>query len=316
MTPIPPCYRSTAGYAALMDWYADEVARFTVPIQRLDLTTRFGCTHVIAAGSLTAPPVLLLHGINTSAVVWRPQIEGLARAYRVYAPDVVGFTGQSAAARLPYRGAAYADWAVDVLDALGVAAAHVVGGSAGGHFALKLAAYAPVRVSTLALLNPCGLTRYRLPYDLARLPGVAHLGNAVSPLLAAGPLAQSLVRRSTAPALPLPPEIITFSQLLLKHYRRYPPPGPLTTAELRRITAPVTVLLGADEPYINPARLRARVQRDLPQAAVETLADAGHDLGRDQPAAVNARLAAFFELACQRAETRLRPYRPAELLKR
>lgn len=290
----PPAYRTAAGFAALMDWYGRQLARFTTPVRSLDLLTRYGYTHVIASGPAGAVPVLLLHGINTSAVVWRPQIEGLAAVYRIYAPDVVGFTGRSATTRLPYSGDAFARWAIDVLDALEVTAAHVVGGSAGGHFALKLATYAPQRVRSLALLNPCGLSRYRLPFDLARWSFIASLGNALTPRLASFALAESLVRHGTAATLSPHAASVEFSYLLLRHYRRYRPPGPLTSTELRQIRAPVRVLLGADEPYLRTDLLRRRVARDLPQTRIETLADAGHDLGQDQPEQVNARLRAFW----------------------
>src|SRR5512134_2494814 len=135
---FPPCYRSEAGYRAVMDWYDRAWARLCVPAERLCLPTRYGMTHVVAAGREDAPPLLLLHGINTCAATWIPQIDGLADAFRVYAPDVPGFAGRSAATRLRYDDASFAAWGIDLLNALGIEQVALVGGSAGGQFALRL----------------------------------------------------------------------------------------------------------------------------------------------------------------------------------
>ena len=46
------------------------------------------------------PAVLLLHGLGSSSLDWQPQIEHLARHFRVYALDLRGH-GQSAPLRAP-----------------------------------------------------------------------------------------------------------------------------------------------------------------------------------------------------------------------
>lgn len=45
-------------------------------------------------------PVLLIHGIPTSAFIWRKQIEALWARFRVYAPDLLGWRGKPAHLRL------------------------------------------------------------------------------------------------------------------------------------------------------------------------------------------------------------------------
>lgn len=103
--------------------------------------------------------ILLIHGSGPGVSAWanwRLTIPALAPAFRVVAPDVVGFgfTDRSAEA---YHLDAWVDHMLGVLDALGIERAHVVGNSFGGSLALALAIRHPERVRRLALMGAVGL---------------------------------------------------------------------------------------------------------------------------------------------------------------
>jgi pimeloyl-ACP methyl ester carboxylesterase len=299
----PDYYVSSTGYRALMAWYERALGRITVPYESLYLPTRYGSTHVIAAGDRGAYPIFMLHGINTNAAVWRPQINFFSQSYRVYVPDVVGFVGKSAPIRLPYDDS-YGVWAVDVLNALGIEQTHVIGSSAGGHFVLKLAAYAPQRVRAIILMNPCGIAPYRFPFNLSDIPGSVTAFNWLNNNFCASPaLARAMVRRGTAPSLPLDAERVEFSYLVLKYYRRHEPPGLLRDEELRRVITPSLLLLSEYEVFSEPIRVIQRVDSLLPNLiAAEIVANAGHDMNIDQPIVVNNRLIKFFQDEQQRKD--------------
>ncbi|MER5362298.1 alpha/beta fold hydrolase [Streptomyces sp. NPDC002785] len=108
-----------------------------------------------AAGS--GPAVLLLHGLDRSLGNWAP-LQAVLPDHRLIAIDVPGF-GRSQP--LPdCRLASLAGHVERVLDRLGLTSAvHVVGNSLGGAIAMQLAAHAPARVSSLALLNSAGFGR-------------------------------------------------------------------------------------------------------------------------------------------------------------
>lgn len=96
--------------------------------------------------------VVLLHGLGGSRLSWEPQLAGLSDGWRVAAWDMPGY-GNSApidADRVTFRALAQA--AADWIEALGEAAAHVVGISMGGMVAQYLAAWHPDRVRSLTLL--------------------------------------------------------------------------------------------------------------------------------------------------------------------
>jgi len=81
---------------------------------------------------------------------------------------------------------------------------------------------------------------------------------------------------------------------LLRHYRRYGPPGLLRDSELRAITAPTLLLESEYEVYYDPARVFARAQSVLPAlVAAEIIPGAGHDANKDQADWFNARLRHF-----------------------
>jgi pimeloyl-ACP methyl ester carboxylesterase len=108
--------------------------------------------HFVETG--TGCPLLLLHGAFGSgrSILETHFGKALAARYRVIAPDCLAH-GRSDAPADPTRYGARprAFQLVAVLDALGIAQAHVVGYSMGGWMASALAAYQPQRLLSLAI---------------------------------------------------------------------------------------------------------------------------------------------------------------------
>ena len=110
--------------------------------------------------------VLLLHGSGPGVSAfanWRLTIPYLEKEMTVIAPDIVGFGFTERPADVSYDLKTWTAHAVDVLDALGVERAHVVGNSFGGALALSLAAHHPHRVDRLVLMGAVGV-----PFDITR----------------------------------------------------------------------------------------------------------------------------------------------------
>jgi pimeloyl-ACP methyl ester carboxylesterase len=153
-----------------MALYDAALTRWPVPHSTLSLPTRHGSTFVVASGAESAPPLLLLHGAGTNSAMWAGDVSDYSRHYRVLAVDLLGEAGRSAHNRPSWNGPAYAEWLDDVLTALGVEAASVVGLSQGGWTALKFAVWKPQRVKALVLLSPGGITRDKLSFVVRALP--------------------------------------------------------------------------------------------------------------------------------------------------
>jgi pimeloyl-ACP methyl ester carboxylesterase len=97
-------------------------------------------------------PVLLIAGQATGMHGWGPFADALAQDFRVIVFDHrgIGASGEGDTSRYSTR--EFASDAVAVLDAAGVAAAHVVAHSMGGRVAQWMAAEEPARVRRLVLI--------------------------------------------------------------------------------------------------------------------------------------------------------------------
>jgi pimeloyl-ACP methyl ester carboxylesterase len=104
------------------------------------------------------PVILLLHGIAGSSRTWREVMPALGARYRVLAPDLLGH-GESAKPVGDYSLGAYASGLRDLLDALEIPSATVVGHSFGGGVAMQLAYQHPERCDRLVLVASGGLGR-------------------------------------------------------------------------------------------------------------------------------------------------------------
>lgn len=108
--------------------------------------TRTGRVHVYDRGA--GPVILLLHGSGRSVADWQ---EGfgvrLSKTYRVIGFDYYGHGLSDRAHGISYGHRLWTEQAIDVLDALGVETAVVVGHSVGGVIAARVAADFPDRIT-------------------------------------------------------------------------------------------------------------------------------------------------------------------------
>jgi len=73
-----------------MDFYETVLSLWNLPHQALDVTTRFGTTHINAAGSVESPAMVLFPGFGANSTMWFPNIAVLSSRFRVYAVDTNG----------------------------------------------------------------------------------------------------------------------------------------------------------------------------------------------------------------------------------
>lgn len=117
-------------------------------------------TNYHEVGDGEGAPVMLIHGSGpgvTAWANWRLVLPELAQHRRVIAPDMVGFGYTDRPAGVRYELNTWCAHALDLLDALGIECAHLVGNSFGGALALALAARHPERVKRLVLMGSAGV---------------------------------------------------------------------------------------------------------------------------------------------------------------
>lgn len=97
-------------------------------------------------------PLLLIHGLGSSARDWERQIPYFSKNYRVITYDVRGH-GQTDKPAGPYGIPLFAQDTAEFMKILNIESAHVVGISMGGMIALQLAVNAPERIRSLVVVN-------------------------------------------------------------------------------------------------------------------------------------------------------------------
>jgi pimeloyl-ACP methyl ester carboxylesterase len=128
-----------------------------------DVTSQFDAWHVELHGHRviyriagSGPPVVLIHGMVNSSRHWESVALQLADAYTVIAPDLIGH-GDSATPRGDYSLGAHAASIRDLLAAIGIERATIVGHSLGGGVAMQFFYQFPQRTERLVLVSSGGL---------------------------------------------------------------------------------------------------------------------------------------------------------------
>jgi 3-oxoadipate enol-lactonase len=159
-------------------------------------------------GSPASPPLLLINSIGaTKEVLWSRQIPALERHFRVITYDARGH-GQSPVPPGEYTLDDLGRDAVSVLDATGVADAHVCGISMGGITAMWLGVHAAGRVRRLAVANTA-----------ARIGSLQSWGDRIALVRREGLAAvaeQAMPKWFTAPFREREPEIVRQFQSMVE----------------------------------------------------------------------------------------------------
>ena len=144
------------------------------------LSTPSGETHILDAGE--GEVILLVHGSSGSIADWQESVAyRLAESYRVVAFDSYGFGLSERNDAFEYGHPLWTQQAIEVLDALEIERAVVVGHSAGAGVAIALAAYFPERTRGVVL------TGHGFTFDPAQmmpvLPGIGEFWAARQPVI-------------------------------------------------------------------------------------------------------------------------------------
>ena len=103
MAEYQSIYKNAQAEAAFMAAYDRALEKLPVPYETKYVPTSYGETHMIVSGPEDGEPIIVLHGGDSDATTMSPVIAGLARSYRVYALDIIGFSGKSKAVKSDWR---------------------------------------------------------------------------------------------------------------------------------------------------------------------------------------------------------------------
>jgi len=239
-------------------------------------------------------PVLLLHGVGGTSLVWTRTQEALTAAgFRSLAWDMPGY-GHSPPLPAPSF-AAWADAMIGVLDARGIDAADIVGYSLGGMVAIEAALRHPARIRRLVLTgtsdrfsgrDPAWTARYvadrLVPLEAGMsMPQVA--ARSIPDLLGDDPDDEAGPTATQAMAA-IPKDVYRATMLQMTSFDR--------AADLPAIAHRTLLIAGGRDTLVGPS-VMGRMARAMPQARFVELPTAGHLSFLEQPAAFQAHLLAF-----------------------
>jgi pimeloyl-ACP methyl ester carboxylesterase len=157
--------------------------------------------HYYCAGR-RGTPLVMIHGLGSSAETWAALMLLLSKEYLVYAPDFPGF-GRTPLAPEGTNIKTHVLYLERFLDALGYPRVTLVGNSLGGWIATRFAVEYPERVERLYLLNSAGLRRESMhsPYvedRIAANSSLEQMSGYASPVPSF--VLDALIRNSQTPA--------------------------------------------------------------------------------------------------------------------
>ncbi|HVO24178.1 MAG TPA: alpha/beta fold hydrolase [Candidatus Margulisiibacteriota bacterium] len=124
--------------------------------------TASGTLSILSAG--TGEPVVMIHGLGATKGSFLPTVAALAGSFRTIALDLPGFGDSVKPLGAAYHAPFFARAVVDLMNALALPRAHVIGNSMGGRVALELGLRHAERVRRLALLSPSLAWRRERPW--------------------------------------------------------------------------------------------------------------------------------------------------------
>jgi 3-oxoadipate enol-lactonase len=232
-------------------------------------------------------PILFLHGVGSTKLVWQPQLAHFAATRRAIALDYPGY-GESDP-RPDHDHDGFARAMLEAMDALRVDRAHVCGLSLGGVVAIALHHLAPRRCASLILADsfachPEGKGIHQRSVAASQSMGMRALAEARAPTLL-GTEASDRLREEI---------IATMAGIDAAAYCQGAAAVWLADQRGRaaEIDCPTLVLVG-DEDRITPPALSEELVRLIPGSTLEIIVGAGHLANIEQPATFNRAVDVF-----------------------
>ena len=222
------------------------------------------------------PPLLYLHGA-IGQKGWAPFLDRLADEFTVYAPFMPGYSSSTGLEHLDdvFDLTLYH---LELMGALGLEWAHLVGHFLGGMVSAEIAATAPGCVGRLVLVAPAGLWRDDAPVaDFLALNSAEmeqHLWAAGQP-----PGSEDMETAERAPELLLPERV---QDLTAAGKFLWPIPDRGLKRRAYRIKSPTLILWGEEDSFAPPVYARD-FARLIKGSDVTMMPNAGHLLMLEHP---------------------------------
>ena len=229
------------------------------------------------------PPVIFIHGAGGNYLHWPPEIRRLA-GQRIFAPDLPGHGKSEGVGRQSI--ADYSQCILDLLDALYLHKAILIGHSMGAAIALFIALEHPRRVLGLGLIG--GGARLRVAPDLIQSTSSAstlpHAFQAIAEMAFSPKVEPHLRQIAMQRMATTRPTVLNGDFIACDHFD--------VMERLGKIRAPALVMCGVDD-CMTPLRYSEHLAAAMKHAQLVVIPNAGHMVMIEKPKETSAALLEF-----------------------
>ena len=226
--------------------------------------------------------VLFIHGIGASLVGWRDIPDALSEHFHTISVDLIGFGGSEKPTTADYSIKGFSGFIFDFLQAIDVKdKICIVGHSLGGYIALQFAFENKDLVEKLVLVDPSG----KLDGPTPLLSSYRDAANEPNPILKYEKLKKVFEGMYSLSSALLPMVVGIFLDTIEKpgalyafNYAFDDSTGKGIGSDRLKVIEdiPCLIIWGANDNLISPKEYAEKFLRDLPNARLEIIPDAGH----------------------------------------
>jgi len=248
------------------------------------------------------PPVILIHGIPTSNLLWRKVMPHLATTRKVYAPDMLNYGKSDKPIDANVSIDAQSRFIVNLMDQLNVKSADIVAHDIGGGVAQLMAINNPERVRKLVLIDSVCFDSWPIP-DFFPLQEIG--AEESMPLAQFVTMMRQFMPRGVYHREAMPDEVLDMylapwsteegKRALFRNFRRLNPEYTLAIAGELKHLSHNTLIIWAENDVFQKPEYALELQKAIPNAELAWIKDAGHWVMEDQPEELTRCVMAFLE---------------------
>lgn len=247
-------------------------------------------------------PVILIHGIPTSNLLWRNVIPELAETHQVFVPDMLNYGKSDKPVDANVSIEAQSRLIVKLMDQLGLKSADIVAHDIGGGVAQLIAVNHPERVRKLVLIDTVCFDSWPIPEFLPLQKAGAEEAMSLDEFVK---MMRAFMPQGVHNKAVMTDEVIDLylapwsteegKQALFRNFRRLNPEYTQAIAgELKHLANDTLILWAENDVFQKPAYART-LQATIPNAQLIWIKDAGHWLMEEKPEVISGHLITFLD---------------------
>ncbi|MFU8896730.1 MAG: alpha/beta fold hydrolase [Gammaproteobacteria bacterium] len=247
-------------------------------------------------------PVVLIHGIPTSNLLWRKVMPELAKTHRVFAPDMLNYGKSDKPVDANVSIEAQSRVIVKFMDKLGMQSADIVAHDIGGGVAQLMAVNYADRVRKLVLIDTVCFDSWPIPEFFPLQKPDAEKDMSLDAFLE---MMREFMPQGVHHKAAMTDDVIDLylspwstedgKKALFRNFRRLNPEYTQAIAgELKHLANDTLVIWAENDVFQKPA-YASKLQETIPGAKLVWIEDAGHWLMEEKPAEISGHLIAFLD---------------------